>query len=174
MKLRWEVSEVCGGAPGNRRPYRGEILTGVAMDTSDIIKLGITVGSGIIALWQIKARFNIQRILRQESFNLHSSVALVLGNCQVARDQIINNQIPNAIATAGQAEGGTQMLLKQTVKLICHYHNPTDADIDEWIGRGKINQQYKPMFLSHSEKNRGWLRSIYHIVKKKLFGFLTT
>ncbi len=139
------------------------------MDIPDSIKLGITVVSGIIALWQIKARLNIQKILQQESFNLHSSVALVLGNCQIARDQIINNQIPNAIATAGQAEGGTQMLLKQTVKLICHYHNPTDSDIDEWIKRGKINQQYKPMFLSHSEKNRGCLPSIYKIIVRKLF-----
>jgi hypothetical protein len=139
------------------------------MEISDIVKLSITVMSGIVALWQIKARYNIQIVLQQESFNLHSSVALVLGNCQSARDQIIANNIPTAIATVGQAEGGTQMLLKQTVKLICHYNNPTDSDIEEWIKRGKINAGYKNMFLSHSRRDRGCLRSIFQIVMKKLF-----
>lgn len=139
------------------------------MDVADIVKLGITVASSVIALWQIKARYNIQKVLQQEAFNLHSSVALVLGNCQRVRDQIIANQIPNAIASAGQAEGGTQMLLKQTVKLICHYHNPTDAEIDEWVNRGKILEHYKDMFLSHSNRNKGWLRSMLQSLICKLF-----
>lgn len=71
----------------------------------------------VIAFWQIKARLNIQKMLQQESFHLHSSVALILGNCQTAIENIKSNQIPDSLVSAGQAEGGSQMLLKQAVKI---------------------------------------------------------
>lgn len=139
------------------------------MDTIDIIKLGITVISVVVALWQTKARLNIQKMLEQESLHLHSSVDLVLGNCQKAIEYIKKNQIPEALASTASAEGGTQMLLKQTAKIVCHYHNPTDADIDNWISRGKIRENVRSLFLAYSEKNEGWLRSTYRKIKEKAF-----
>jgi hypothetical protein len=139
------------------------------MAIADIIKLVVTVISVVVALWQIKARLNIQKMLQQESFHLHSSVSLVLYSCQAAIRNIKDNQIPDALVSTGSAEGGTQMLLKQTVKLVCHYHNPTDADIDNWIARGKIDQNYKSLFLAHSQKNKGWLRSTYGKIKDQIF-----
>lgn len=123
----------------------------------------------VIAFWQIKARLNIQKMLQQESFHLHSSVALILGNCQTAIKNIKSNQIPDSLVSAGQAEGGSQMLLKQSVKIVCHYYNPTDTDIDAWISRGKINKDYRSLFLAYSQQNRGWLRFIYYKIKEKTF-----
>ncbi|MDO8602592.1 MAG: hypothetical protein Q7O04_01940 [Candidatus Omnitrophota bacterium] len=139
------------------------------MDIADLIKTGISIISVIFAFWQIKARLNIQKMLQQESFHLHSSVALILGNCQTAISNIKSNQIPDSLVSAGQAEGGSQMLLKQTAKIVCHYHNPTDTDIDAWILRGKINEHYKSLFLAYSQQNRGWLCSIYYKIKEKIF-----
>jgi hypothetical protein len=139
------------------------------MTIADIIKLTVTVISVVVALWQIKARLNIQKMLQQESFHLHSSVSLVLYSCQVAIKNIKDNQIPDALASIGSAEGGSQMLLKQTAKIVCHYHNPTDAAIDNWIARGKIDKNYRSLFLAHSQKNKGWLRSTYTKIKEKIF-----
>lgn len=139
------------------------------MDIADLIKTGISIISVIFALWQIKARLNIQKMLQQESFHLHSSVALILGNCQRAISNIKSNQIPDSLVNAGQAEGGSQMLLQQSVKIVCHYHNPTDADIDAWISRGKVAGDYRSLFLAYSQNNRGWLRSLYQKIQEKVF-----
>jgi hypothetical protein len=139
------------------------------MDTADIIKLLVTVISVFFALWQIKARLNIQKMLQQESFHLHRSVSLVLYNCQNAIEKIKANQIHDALDITARAEGGTQMLLQQTAKIVCHYHNPVDADIDDWIARGKIDKNYKSLFMSYSQKNKGWLRSTYSKTKEKIF-----
>ena len=38
------------------------------MDTADIIKFAVTIISVFVAVWQIKARLNIQKMLQQESF----------------------------------------------------------------------------------------------------------
>jgi hypothetical protein len=139
------------------------------MDMADIIKMVVTVISVFVALWQIKARLNIQKMLQQESFHLHRSVSLVLFNCQIAIDKIKANQINDALDVTARAEGGTQMLLQQTAKIVCHYHNPADADIDDWVARGKIDQNYKSLFLSYSRKNKGWLRSTYKTIKEQIF-----
>ena len=139
------------------------------MDTADTIKLGVTVISVFVALWQIKARLNIQKMLQQESFHLHRSVSLVLYNCQIAIEKIKANQIYDALDITARAEGGTQMLLQQTAKIVCHYHNPVDADIDDWIARGKIDKNYKSLFMSYSQKNKGWLRSTYSKIKETIF-----
>jgi hypothetical protein len=139
------------------------------MGIANIISLVITVISVFVALWEIKARLNIQEMLQQESLHLHSSVAFVLGNCQAALGNIKDNRIPDALTSAGKAEGGTQMLLIQTGKIVCHYHNPTDADIDNWISRGKISKDYRPLFLAHSKKNKGWLRSTFIKIKERIY-----
>ena len=139
------------------------------MNTADIIKLGITVISIFVALWQIKARLNIQKMLQQESFHLHRSVSLVLYNCQIAIEKIKANQINDALDIAARAEGGTQMLLQQTAKIVCHYHNPVDSDIDDWITRGKIDKNYKSLFLTYSGKNKGWIRSTFSTIKERIF-----
>jgi len=134
-----------------------------------VISILATVISWVFAWWQIRARLNIQKMLQQESFHLHSSVGLVLGNCQAAINKIKENQIPDALISASKAEGGTQMLLQQTVKLICHYYDPTDADIVNWTKRGKVNKGFKHLFLVYSEKNKGWLRSKYRKIKEKIY-----
>jgi len=139
------------------------------MDTANIIKLVVTIISVFFALWQIKARLNIQKMLQQESFHLHRSVSLVLYNCQNAIEKIKANQIHDAIDITARAEGGTQMLLQQTAKIVCHYHNPVDADIDDWIARGKIDKNYKSLFMSYSQKNKGWLRSTCSKINEKIF-----
>jgi hypothetical protein len=108
------------------------------MDIFDGIKLGVTIASLFFAAWQLKKRYNIQEMLRQESFHLHSSVALILGNCQRTIESIKQNQVYDSLVNAGQAEGGCQMLLQQSAKIVCHYHNPIDSDIDVWISPGKI------------------------------------
>ena len=91
------------------------------MDTADIIKFAVTIISVFVAVWQIKARLNIQKMLQQESFHLHRSVSLVLYNCQIAIEKIKANQIYDALDITARAEGGTQMLLQQTAKIVCHY-----------------------------------------------------
>lgn len=139
------------------------------MDKADIVKLAVTLISVIFALWQIKARLNIQKMLQQEAFHLHRSVSLVLYNCQIAIEKIKANQIPDALDITARAEGGTQMLLQQTAKIVCHYHNPVDADIDDWITRGKIDKNYKSLFLSYSGKSKGWLRLAFSTIKEKIF-----
>lgn len=139
------------------------------LTTGDIIQLLIIVISIIFGLWQTQARFNIQKMLQQESFHLHRSVSLVLYNCQIAIEKIKANQIPDALDISARAEGGAQMLLQQTAKIVCHYHDPTDADIDNWIARGKIDKNYKSLFMSYSQKNKGWLRSTYSKIKDQIF-----
>lgn len=122
------------------------------LTTGDKIKLLITVISIGFGLWQTRARFNIQKMFQQESFHLHRGVSLVLFNCQIAIEKIKANQISDALDISARAEGGSQMLLLQTAKIICHYHEPTDADIDKWIARGKIDKNYKSLFLTFSKK----------------------
>jgi hypothetical protein len=139
------------------------------MDTADIINKVVTFISIVVALWQIKARLNIQKMLQQESFHLHRSVSLVLDNCQRAIEKLKADQIPDAIDIAGRAEGGAQMLLQQTAKIVCHYHNPIDADIDDWIARGKIDVNYKPIFRLYSQKSKGLVSSICSKIKEKYF-----
>ncbi len=137
--------------------------------TGDTIKSLITGIGVVFGLWQAKARFNIQKMLQQESFHLHRSVSLVLYNCQIAIEKIKANQIYDALDITARAEGGSQMLLQQTAKIVCHYHNPVDADIDDWIARGKIDKNYKSLFLSYSGKNSGWLRSTFGAIKERIF-----
>lgn len=139
------------------------------MSIADIISLVITVISVVVAIWEINARLNIQKMLQQESLHLHSSVSIVLGNCQAAIKSIKDNRIPDALSSAGVAEGGAQMLLIQTAKIVCHYHNPTDADIDSWISRGKIAENYRSLFRAHSGKNKGWLRSTLSKIKEIIY-----
>jgi hypothetical protein len=57
----------------------------------------------------------------------------------------------------------------QTAKIVCHYHNPVDSDIDDWIARGRIDKNYKSLFLSYSGKNKGWLRSTFSTIKERIF-----
>lgn len=132
-----------------------------------VISIFVTIISLLIAWWQNKRRLNIQKMLQQESFLLHWSVALVLGNCQEAIKNIRENQIPEALISSGKAEGGTQTLLQQTIKIICHYHNPTDADITNWFKRGKIDKNFKPLFKIYSDKNSGGLRSMFKKITEK-------
>jgi hypothetical protein len=139
------------------------------MGTAEIISLVVTVFSVVVALWEINARLDIQKMLQQESLHLHSSVAIVLGNCQATIRNIKDNRIPDALSSAGNAEGGANMLLIQTGKIICHYHHPTDADIDNWISRGKIREDYRSLFVAHSEKNKGWLRSALCKIKEIIY-----
>jgi len=138
------------------------------MDTFDAIEWVITVIMAIFALFQFWERHKVQQLLEQESFHLFSSVALVLGSCQGAIQHIKQNKLRDALDRAASAEGSTQMLLQQTAKIVCHYHNPTGADIDNWISTGRIAQNYGYLFRPYSAKNQGWLRSTYRKISRRI------
>jgi hypothetical protein len=133
-----------------------------------VIGSAITLVSFIFGLWERKAKLNVQKMLQEESLHLFSSVALVLGNCQNAITSIKDKRIPDALENTSKAEGGSQMLLQQTAKIVCNYHNPTDEDIDNWIERGKIKENFKSVFLAYSDKNKGWLHSTFRKLKEKI------
>lgn len=140
------------------------------MDIGGVVGLVIGFLSLVFAIWESKERVKSEKMLQQVSFHLFHSVDLVLGDAQHTVRDILDNHVSNALKSAGNVEGGTQMLLKQTAKIVCYYNRPTDADVDDWISRGKIREENKSTFLSYSERprRRGWLRSPYHAVSERI------
>lgn len=123
----------------------------------DFIRIIIAVLSFIFAIWQYLQKRNIKRLIALEAIELHNNIALALGFNQEASRKILESKTNEANIAIGKTEGVCQAILHESAKLYCNLKNSKIDDIDFMIENNQLNEQYKNIYYSYSDKKRSWL-----------------
>jgi hypothetical protein len=122
------------------------------MNISEIVSYSVSISCFVAAIWQTLKNSDLKKYLKSEAMELNRIAGILLGNiqhCLVALQSSNNNL---SIQEAGKAEGMAQCLFENSIKNIYHEFNYTRKDIDDWIAKGRINPQYRDIFLKYAEK----------------------
>jgi hypothetical protein len=120
--------------------------------TDVIFRIIIPVVSIVVTLYLTYAKYRLKDYIKNNIFNWHHHIALVLGDAQRAIGAITNNQLNDALTFVGKVEGASQVLLKESAMLVCTYERPSLATIDRWAAEGRIDAQYIRMFQVHAKE----------------------
>lgn len=119
------------------------------------LKILIAVISLFFGIWQYSQKRKTRKIISLEAVELHKNIAVALGATQAAKNAITNRLSPDF--EIGRAEGMCQAILYESAKLYCNLSDTKLDDIDDLISAGQLNNNYKDIYYSFSDRKRGFI-----------------
>jgi len=133
--------------------------------TSENARLLIATLSFVFAIWQYLQKRRTKKLIALEAVELHKNIAVALGATQAAKDAVSNGISPSI--EIGRAEGICQAVLFESAKLYCNLKDTKLDDIDEMIKSGQLEEGYRHIYYSFSDKRRGKVTLFIKEILKK-------
>jgi hypothetical protein len=142
-----------------------EILTLIQQNKVDFISFSLTAASIVYGFWQRNEKRKVEKIILNEAIEIHQNVSILLGEIQRAKTNIAQNT--NANFEIGKAEGLADGILHESAKLFCNMKQTSISDIEAMIKVGKLNPNYKHIYLSYSILDNSWFCKFFKNIKSE-------
>ena len=122
------------------------------MNPSEIISYAISIGSIIVAIWQITKNYKLKKYMSAESIELYADTDILRRLVQKCLEALQTGNVNMGIQEAGKVEGMAHALFTRAIKNIHHHFNYKRTDIDNWITNKKVHAIHKDDFLRYADK----------------------